>query len=276
MLYERLSNTNDGTLSTICQGAMLDKDFNATIGAPLLLYIKNQATSDTFKFQNSGTSDTPDDITAYNRPSQVKVNVGVFDSSSSLNFGIEIDEFFQDVVGTNLFAKYYADYLTSIYNRQGRIKKVEAFLPLHILLNYNLNDKFIIGNKSYRINSIKTNLLTNKSSLELYTLSESATGVGSSQFGFLPRLAALNVTATSSSSVTLAWTPAGALNTDNITGYDVYKDDEFVETLGNDIGGRTLTGLDSGITFKLAIRTRYTISSTVVFSEDKIVFATTD
>ena len=277
MLYERLSNADDGTLSTICQGAMLDKNFSPTIGAPLLLYIKNQATSDTFKFQNSGTSDTPDDITAYNRPSQIFVGGGtVSDYLSSLNFGVEIDEFFQDVVGTNLFAKYYADYLTSIYNRQGRIKKVEAFLPLHILLNYNLNDKFIIGNKSYRINSIKTNLLTNKSSLELYTLSESATGVGSSQFGFLPRLAALNVTATSSSSVTLAWTPAGALNTDNITGYDVYKDDEFVETLGNDIGGRTLTGLDSGITFKLAIRTRYTISSTVVFSEDKIVFATTD
>ena len=256
---------------------MIDKDFNATIGAPLLLYIKNQTTSDTFKFKNSGTGGDPDDITAYNRPSQIFVGGGtVSDYMSSLNFGVEIDEFFQDVVGTNLFAKYYADYLTSIYNRQGRIKKVEAFLPLHILLNYNLNDKFIIGNKSYRINSIKSNLLTNKSSLELYTLSESATGVGSSQFGFLPRLAALSVTATSSSSVTLAWTPAGALNTDNITGYDVYKDDEFVETLGNDIGGRTLTGLDSGITFKLAIRTRYTISSTVVFSEDKIVFATTD
>ena len=110
----------------------------------------------------------------------------------------------------------------------------------------------------------------------MYTLSESATGVSSSQFSILPRLAALNVTATSSSSVTLGWTPAGASNPDNVTGYDVYKDDEFVETLGNDISGRTLTGLDSGITFKLAIRTRYTISSTVVFSEDKIVFATTD
>jgi len=276
MLYERLSNSDDGTVSTICQGAMLDKDFNATIGAPLLLYIKNQATSDTFKLQNTSAG-AVEDITAYNRPSQIFVGGGtVSDYMSSLNFGVEIDEFFREVVGTNLFAKYYADYLTSIYNRQGRIKKVEAFLPLHILLNYNLNDKFIIGNKAYRINSIKTNLLTNKSSLELYTLSESVTGVGNSQFGFLPRLAALNVTATSSSSVTLSWTPAGALNTDNITGYDVYKDDEFVETLGNDIGGRTLTGLDSGITFKLAIRTRYTISSTVVFSEDKIVFATTD
>ena len=277
MLYERLTNQDDATeLTTICQGAMLDKDFNATIGAPLLLYIKNQTTSG-FHFQN-GTGGGHETITTYNRPSQIFVPTSgtVAATSSSLNFGVEIDEFFREVKGTNLFAKYYADYLVSIYDRQGRIKKVEAYLPLHILLKYNLNDKFIIGNKSYRINSIKTNLLTNKSSLELYTLSESVTGLSNSQFGFLPRLAALNVTATSSSSVTLAWTPAGALNTDNITGYDVYKDDEFVETLGNDIGGRTLTGLDSGITFKLAIRTRYTISSTVVFSEDKIVFATTD
>ncbi len=277
MLYERLSNSNTGALSTIGQGAMLDKDFNATIGAPLLLYIKTQATTDSLKLQD-GSGTVGNDLPNYNRPSQIFVPSSgtVAAASSSLNFGIEIDEFFRDVKGINLFSKYYADYLLSIYDRQGRIKKVEAFLPLHILLNYNLNDKFIIGNKSYRINSIKSNLLTNKSSLELYTLSESATGVSSSQFSILPRLAALNVTATSSSSVTLSWTPAGALNTDNVTGYDVYKDDTFVETLGNDIGGRTLTGLDSGITFKLAIRTRYTISSTVVFSEDKIVFATTD
>jgi len=278
MLYERLSNSNTNALSTIGQGAMLDKDFNATIGAPLLLYIKTQATTDTFKFKNSGTGGDPDAITAYNRPSQIFVPSSgtVGDASSSLNFGVEIDEFFRSVQGMNLFSKYYADYLVSIYNRQGRIKKVEAYLPLHILLNYNLNDKLIIGNKSYRINSIKSNLLTNKSSLELYTLSESATGSTRNQFGFVQRLAALNVTATSSSSITLGWTPAGALNTDNVTGYDVYKDDEFVETLGNDISGRTLSGLDSGITYKLAIRTRYTISSTVVFSEDKIVYATTD
>ena len=277
MLYERLSNSNTGTLSTICQGAMLDKDFNATIGKPLLLYIKNQTATPNFKLQ-TGTAGLVEDIATYNRPSQIFVNASgaVGASSSSLNFGIEIDEFFREVKGINLFSKYYADYLVSIYNRQGRLKKVEAYLPLHILLNYNLNDKFIIGNKSYRINSIKSNLLTNKSSLELYTLSESVSGVSSSQFGIFPRLAALNITATSSSSVTLGWIPAGALNTDNVTGYDVYKEDEFVETLGNDISGRTLTGLDSGITYKLAIRTRYTISSTVVFSEDKIVFATTD
>ena len=275
MLYERLSNDNDGTLSTICQGAMLDKDFNATIGQPLLLYIEGQATSDSFKLQD-GTAGALQDITAYNRPSQVFVPASgtVGDNSAALNFGLEIDEFFREVSGTNLFAKYYLDYIISIYNRQGRIIKLEAYLPLHIILNYSLADKFIIHNKAYRINSIKTNLLNNKSTLELYNVSEASTTENVTDT--LPRIAALNIAGTSSSSVTLGWTPLGDVVANNITGYDVIKDDEFVETLGNDISGRTITGLDSGVTFKFGIRTRYTIGGTVFFSKDRISFATTD
>ena len=277
MLYERLSDEQHGTLTTICQGAMLDKDFNATIGKPLLLYIANQTATPNFLFANAdgGGNET---VTTYNRPSQILVQSdgSVLDASSSLNFGIERDEFFLEPKGTNLLAKYYLNYIESVFNRQARINKLEAYLPLHIILKYQLNDRFVVGNKLYRINSIKTNLLTNKSSLELYSLSQATQLIQNSQFETLPRLAALNVTATSSSSVTLAWTPAGASNPDNITGYDVYKDDTFVETLGNDISGRTLTGLTSKITYKLAIRTRYTIDSSVVFSNDRIVYATTD
>jgi hypothetical protein len=275
MLYERLSNSDTGALSNICQGAMLDKDFNATIGQPLLLYIEGQATSDSFKLQD-GTAGALQDITAYNRPSQVFVpssgTVGT--NSAALNFGLEIDEFFREVSGTNLFAKYYLDYIISIYNRQGRIIKLEAYLPLHIILNYSLADKFIIHNKAYRINSIKTNLLNNKSTLELYNVSEASTIENVTDT--LPRIAALNIAGTSSSSVTLGWTPLGDVVANNITGYDVIKDDEFVETLGNDISGRTITSLDSGVTFKFGIRTRYTIGGTVFFSKDRIAFATTD
>ena len=275
MLYERLSNSNTGALSTISQGAMLDKDFNATIGQPLLLYIEGQTTSDLFKLQD-GTAGALQDITAYNRPSQVFVPASgtVGTNSAALNFGLEIDEFFREVSGTNLFAKYYLDYIISIYNRQGRIIKLEAYLPLHIILNYSLADKFIIHNKAYRINSIKTNLLNNKSTLELYNVSEASTTENVTDT--LPRIAALNIAGTSSSSVTLGWTPLGDVVANNITGYDVIKDDEFVETLGNDISGRTITGLDSGVTFKFGIRTRYTIGGTVFFSKDTIAFATTD
>ena len=217
MLYERLSNANTGALSTICQGAMLDKDFNPTIGKPLLLYIKNEATTNDFEFEDTSTSTTTT-ITNYNRPSQIYVGSSgvVFNGSSSLNFGVEADEFFLEPKGTNLFAKYYADYIIGVFDRQGRILTVDAYLPLHIILNYNLNDRFIIGNKVYRINSIKTNLLTNKSKLELYTSTEPITQLENSQSASADRVAQVTVTTKSTDFITIGWTAVTG-----VVGYDV-------------------------------------------------------
>ena len=276
MMYERLSDEHpsSGALTTIGQGAMLDKDFNATIGKPLLLYITNQISSTTFVLENVDGGGTSPTISEYNRPSQVRVPVS--DSSSALNFGLEQDEFFLEPKGTNLLKKYYLDYVASVFHPQARINKVDAYLPLHIILNYQLNDTFIIGNKPYRINSIKTNLLNNKSSLELYSLSQEITAIENSQSSALPRLASISIAGKGTTFVTLGWTPLSDPVANNITGYDIYKDDAFVETLANDISGRTLTGLTSGITFKFAIRTRYTIGGVISFSNDRIVFATTD
>mgnify|MGYP001156744552 FL=1 len=276
IMYERLSDENNGALTTIGQGAMLDKDFNATIGKPLLLYITRHTSSTNFTFANADGG-SPATITEYNRPSQVRVSSGaVSDTSSALNFSIEQDEFFLEPKGTNLLAKYYLNYVTSVFEKQARINKVDAYLPLHIILKYQLNDTFIIGNKPYRINSIKSNLLTNKSSLELYSISADISSVENNQSALLPRLANITVAGKGTNFVTLGWTPLSDPVANNITGYDIYKDDAFVETLANDISGRTLTGLSSDITYKFAIRTRYTISSSVVFSNDRIVFATTD
>jgi len=276
MMFEKLSDENDGDTTTICQGAMLDKDFNATIGKPLLLYIVNQAATPNFLFANAdgGGNET---VATYNRPSQVFVSGGaVGTSSSALNFSAEQDEFFLDITGSNILKKYYIDYVTSVFEKQARINKVDAYLPLHIILNYQLNDEFIIGNKPYRINSIKTNLLNNKSSLELYSLSQEITAIENSQSSALPRLASITIAGKGTTFVTLGWTPLSDPVANNITGYDIYKDDAFVETLANDISGRTLTSLTSDITYKFSIRTRYTIGGVISFSNDRIVFATTD
>lgn len=276
MLYERLSDETSGTLTTIGQGAMLDKDFNATIGKPLLLYIANQTATPTFLFANAdgGTDET---VTAYNRPSQILVQSGgsVLGASSSLNFGVESDEFFLEPKGTNLLQKYYLDYVASVFNRQARINKLDAYLPLHIILKYNLNDKFVVGNKTYRINTIKTNLLNNKSSLELYSLSQSITGIENDQTASLGRLASLNVTVKGSDFITIEWTALPNPVANNITGYDLYVDDTFSQTLPNTTSTKKVTGLQSEITYKFAIRVRYTIGGVVSFSNDTIAYGTT-
>ena len=45
--------------------------------------------------------------------------------------------------------------------------KVTAYLPLKIYYNLRLNDKIQLGQKNYRINSLKTNLTTGKTEFEL-------------------------------------------------------------------------------------------------------------
>ena len=269
MLYERLSNANTGSLSTICQGAMLDKDFNPTIGQPLLLYIKNQATTNDFEFEDTSTSTTTT-ITNYNRPSQIYVqsNGVVSSGSSSLNFGVEADEFFLEPKGTNLFAKYYADYIIGVFDRQGRILTVDAYLPLHIILNYNLNDRFIIANKVYRINSIKTNLLTNKSKLELYTSTESVTQLENSQSASADRVAQVTVTTKSTDFITIGWTAVTG-----VVGYDVILNGGvFDTTVGTSL---KVNNLQSGTTYNIGVRAKYNISGNDVYSLDTTITETT-
>ena len=269
MLYERLSNANTGALSTICQGAMLDKDFNPTIGKPLLLYIKNEATTNDFEFEDTSTSTTTT-ITNYNRPSQIYVQSSgvVLSGSSSLNFGVEADEFFLEPKGTNLFAKYYADYIIGVFDRQGRILTVDAYLPLHIILNYNLNDRFVIANKVYRINSIKTNLLTNKSKLELYSSTESVTQLENSQSASLERVAQVTVSAKSTDFITIGWAAVTG-----VVGYDVILNGGvFDTTVGTSL---KVNNLQSGTIYNIGVRAKYNISGNDVYSYDTTITETT-
>jgi len=66
-----------------------------------------------------------------------------------------------------LFQNYYSSYVANVFNSQNRLTKIKAKLPLNIILNYSLADKFRINGTDYRINSITTNLSTGMANLEL-------------------------------------------------------------------------------------------------------------
>ena len=92
---------------------------------------------------------------------------GVNGTQQSLHFNAEIDEYALIQNNETLFKNYYKNYIQDVFNEKRRISKVTAYLPLRILLKYTLADRFIIAGHSYKINSIKTNLETGKSELEL-------------------------------------------------------------------------------------------------------------
>ena len=103
-------------------------------------------------------------IEEYNAPSNVSP-----DRNHTLNFGIEYNEYTGNLNENSLFNRFYSQYIVKLFEEQARIVKFTAQLPSSIVLNYELNDVFIVNGQEYYINSIRTNLLTNKSELELIT-----------------------------------------------------------------------------------------------------------
>ena len=162
LMYEKLTNANGGWATTIQYGWMADSNSEPYIGKPLLHYVYRKINGTPISFRDSVTSHSSL-ITYY-----VPLNTdGILSTSQSLNFKSEINEYTLLRNDETLFKNYYLNYIKDIFNKSRRIIKVKAFLPLRILLNYKLSDKFIINGQSYLINSINTNLKSGKSDLEL-------------------------------------------------------------------------------------------------------------
>jgi len=167
MKYERLVDefpAGDGS-TTAQVGWFVDDNQESYFGKPLIFYPIRQTSADGIAFLNSPTSQ--EELTTYNIPSN-SVALTTTTSTYNINFYEEVNEYTRQTGFTNtLFQAYYSNYITSVFNPTNRITKVSAYLPLRILLNYTLADRFVISGNSYKINSIKTNLKNGKSDIEL-------------------------------------------------------------------------------------------------------------
>ncbi len=137
-------------------GWWVDADNKTTLGSPYMFF--NELV-DAVDYPVTSLA-----IEEYNAPSNVSP-----DRNHTLNFGIEYNEYTGNVNENSLFNRFYSQYIVKLFEEQARVVKFTAQLPSSIVLNYELNDVFIVNGQEYYINSIRTNLLTNKSELELIT-----------------------------------------------------------------------------------------------------------
>jgi len=143
-------------LTGIVYGWWVDAESKTTLGSPYMFF------NDLIDVADYPV--TSQVIEEYNAPSNVSP-----DRNHTLNFGIEYNEYTGNVNENSLFNRFYSQYIVKLFEEQARVVKFTAQLPSSIVLNYELNDVFIVNGQEYFINSIRTNLLTNKSELELIT-----------------------------------------------------------------------------------------------------------
>ena len=138
----------------------LNKDLQPYIPKPVILY-KTENASCSFYF-NNGTSTSH--ITNYNVFGQ---DVNYQNTKHTLNWGIEFSTYYLATITNTLFSNYYLDYLSNLYSLKSRMVKVSMRLPYNKLLSLRLNDRIVLRDKRYIINSFSTDLDTFESKFEL-------------------------------------------------------------------------------------------------------------
>jgi len=164
---------------------IVDKDLKPYIPKPMLIYCNGLVTpltgADRIYMTNSVGAATQ--ITNYNRFSNEYDSLPTDVTHSQLmtmNFGNEQSSWLNLFAPQGLYYRHYKNFIDNLYNIKTRLVKVKALLPPSLLgstvtdgagipLGIALNDRLVIRNKRYIINSFTSDLTTGETDLELLT-----------------------------------------------------------------------------------------------------------
>jgi len=268
IIYERLPDLSDGTITNIQYGAIVDDkiepvnpaphifyNINTTIGTKTIGYINDSAV----KEELTGNINTPSHSIDWAQPQY------------NLVFGIENNEWDNVASENTLYLNHYSNYVGNIFNPKRRSFKYNAVLPLRILLQLQLNDILEIKNNYYRIDNFNLNLLTREISLNLINafdlvINGFTSNVTSLIADYLPQVQSISVPNIGNSTVDIdddTWLSAV------IDGTIIYFTFEQNNTGFTRYNNATITNTDTLQTINIFI-TQY--PSIVSFDNDEITF----
>jgi len=162
IMYERLSDGNNGNLTPIQLGNVINHEYSAVFPAPHLHYAhRTSVVSGLYNINYEGYINVNNSIWI---PS---THFTLYNPSYSLLFESETSTYTDETIDNTLYSHHYESYVQAIFNVKRRTIKVEAKLPIQIITRLSLRDVISINSLDYRINNYKYNLLTGNTSLEL-------------------------------------------------------------------------------------------------------------
>lgn len=135
-------------------------DFKSYIPKPILLYY-NGAMTTAIRFYDGTTETTETNLALFGN--DLSYNNQIY----SLNFAPETSTWYDTPIENSLFANYYFGYLSNLFNTKNRLTKLSAYFPISLITSLKLNDRVVIKDKRYLINSINSELTNGKVQLEL-------------------------------------------------------------------------------------------------------------
>lgn len=160
MLFERLVDSSTSTQTDLQCGFAVDINNNPIKGKPIRFY-RNGLESDHVHIDHISRTGVWHTST--------EDNIVFSQVTCSMNFGADNSSYFYSPIVTGLYYNFWKTYIEDLYNKKTRVLNLKCKLPIRILYNLGLNDRFIIGDYKYKISSIKSDLTNGDSTIEIYT-----------------------------------------------------------------------------------------------------------
>jgi hypothetical protein len=157
LLFNKFTGTN------LQVGYALKPDFAVYKPKPILLYDYGTIQTVSFVLDNGTTTQS---VASYNAFGQDTL---IATENFTINWGVEQSSFTNQLEGRTLFNQYYENYISNLFNFRARKLKLKAIMPISLITNLKLNDRLIIRDKRYLINSFTTDLTTGVVDLDLLT-----------------------------------------------------------------------------------------------------------
>jgi len=160
--FERIKNS--GQVDTSVQwGYSVDSKSEPYIGKPFIFYANNIQNGNPISFlEIAGGSVTS--IPQYYVPSN---SVNVQQDSDTMNFGSEKSEWTATNFDKSLYKTHYDTYIKGAFSESRRLSKFKAYVPISVISKLGLEDKIIVFDNLYKINTLTTNFQNGLSSFEL-------------------------------------------------------------------------------------------------------------
>jgi hypothetical protein len=161
VMWERTINENFLTTT------FWNKDRNPYTPKPVLMYLNGLETlSDEWYLTDGlGTNIQSPDYVMFSN----EIQLGASDLSylQTLNWGVENSVWNLSFAPNGLYQQFYSNYINNLYNQRTRVVKAKGFFNPYLLTSLKLNDRVVVSNKRYIINTLTTDLTTGEVELEL-------------------------------------------------------------------------------------------------------------
>ena len=147
MMMQRFQGTN------LQIGETINQDGNKYVPKPMIIYEYEELAQE-FRFNGGTFGGLESTYVPFGQ------DVSVLTENYTLNFNADISTLTNIAEQNTLFKTYYSGYLLNLFNLKNRRTTIKTNLPVSLLTELRLNDRVIIRDKRYIIESMKSNLNT--------------------------------------------------------------------------------------------------------------------